>query len=104
MELSRDITFGQYVATDSPLHRLDPRVKIVATGLFVVVAFFLATPAQFVLMIGAMLWLLHLSRIPPGYVLRGMRLMVSGLLLVSLFQILFYQPQPGEANVFWQWG
>lgn len=27
----RDITIGQYYATDSVIHRLDPRVKVVGT-------------------------------------------------------------------------
>ena len=32
----RDITLGQYYQTDSRLHRLDPRVKIVATLIYIV--------------------------------------------------------------------
>ena len=32
----RDITLGQYYASDSLIHRLDPRVKIIATLLFII--------------------------------------------------------------------
>ena len=35
----RDITLGQYYASDSPIHRLDPRVKIIATLLFIIELF-----------------------------------------------------------------
>ena len=35
----RDITVGQYYAADSAMHRLDPRVKIIATMVFVVMLF-----------------------------------------------------------------
>ena len=32
----RDITIGQYYQTDSVLHRLDPRVKLIATIVFII--------------------------------------------------------------------
>ena len=32
----RDITIGQYYPVDSPIHRLDPRVKLAATFLFII--------------------------------------------------------------------
>ena len=35
----REITIGQYYATDSPLHRLDPRVKIAGTLLYIISLF-----------------------------------------------------------------
>ena len=35
----RDITIGQYYPAESPIHRLDPRVKIVCTLLFLVSLF-----------------------------------------------------------------
>ena len=35
----RDITIGQYYPADSVIHRLDPRVKIVCTLLFLISLF-----------------------------------------------------------------
>ena len=35
----REITIGQYYATDSLLHRLDPRVKIAGTLLYIISLF-----------------------------------------------------------------
>ena len=35
----RDITIGQYYPTDSLLHRLDPRVKLLGTLVFIVSLF-----------------------------------------------------------------
>ena len=34
----RDITIGQYYATDSVIHRLDPRVKVVGTLAYLISA------------------------------------------------------------------
>ena len=33
----RDITIGQYYATDSVIHRLDPRVKVVGTLAYLII-------------------------------------------------------------------
>lgn len=35
----REITIGQYYPADSVIHRLDPRVKIVATLIFIISLF-----------------------------------------------------------------
>lgn len=35
----KDITIGQYFPGDSPVHRLDPRMKIILTLVFVVIIF-----------------------------------------------------------------
>ena len=37
----RDITIGQYYPVDSPIHRLDPRVKLAGTMLFLISLFVL---------------------------------------------------------------
>ena len=44
----KDVTFGQYYPTESPVHRLDPRVKILLViayivGIFLVESFFLCS-------------------------------------------------------------
>ena len=35
----RDITLGQYYQTDSVIHRLDPRVKLVTTFFYIISLF-----------------------------------------------------------------
>ena len=35
----RDITIGQYYAVESPIHRLDPRVKLAGTLLYIISLF-----------------------------------------------------------------
>ena len=39
-EMIRDITIGQYYPQSSVIHRLDPRVKLLGTVLFVISVFF----------------------------------------------------------------
>lgn len=69
----REMTLGQYYKVDSPLHRLDPRVKLAGTLLFVITLFFpksvLGLAAATVFLVGIIL----LSRVPFTMVLRGVK-------------------------------
>ena len=60
----REMTLGQYYNADSPLHRLDPRVKLLGTLLFVITLFF---PKSLFGLAAATLFLgvvIALSRVP----------------------------------------
>lgn len=102
IEFSRNITFGQYLELGSPIHRLDPRVKIVATGLLLFAIISARTFAGLGVAFIAALLLQILSRVPLGYTLRGMRLLLITVLIFAFFQILFF-PNP-TMGVIWQWG
>ena len=69
----RDITLGQYYPADSFLHKLDPRMKIIAVLLFIT-ALFIAS--NFVSFLFAAVYLglcVLLSKVPLRYILRGMK-------------------------------
>lgn len=101
IEFSRNITFGQYLNLGSALHRLDPRAKILATTALMIGL--LATRNFVGLGIAALVAALiqTLSRVPLGYTLRGMRLLVNTMLFVFAFQVLFFA---GPATAWWRWG
>lgn len=40
----RDMTIGQFYNTDSMIHRLDPRTKIIFTLIYVITLFFARNP------------------------------------------------------------
>jgi len=46
MALIDDITLGRFIPGDSPLHRLDPRLKLIGLPLLVIAAFALPTAGQ----------------------------------------------------------
>ena len=69
----RDITIGQYYQAQSPIHRLDPRTKIIATlvyivGLFVVKSFWGLGFTTLVLAA-----VIAVSRVPLSFILRGLK-------------------------------
>ena len=51
----KDITIGQYYPTDSIIHRLDPRVKILFTFIFMISLFVINTFAPYALILAFLL-------------------------------------------------
>lgn len=58
-EMIRDITIGQYYPQSSVIHRLDPRVKLLGTVLFVISVFLIHNVPAFIIVTAAMLALLR---------------------------------------------
>ena len=96
----RDITIGQYYPGTSWIHRLDPRLKIIATLLYIVALFIVRDFAGFLIAWLALEVVITISRVPRRYILRGLRpvlLIICFTLLVNLFMI------PGDVLVqFWR--
>ncbi|HJQ28500.1 MAG TPA: hypothetical protein VJ827_04115, partial [Rubrobacter sp.] len=67
LELQRNVIFGQFVDTGSFIHRMDARVKIAATFLFVVATFIIDDFLGFALVLPLLVVIQLLSRIPLGY-------------------------------------
>ncbi len=94
MELTRFITIGQYLPRSSPVHRLDPRTKIVsATGLLVGL-FFVPSFQGFALFAAGVLGTLVLAQVPLGYALRGLRPIAVLLLLTVVLNTFFAAGEP----------
>ena len=91
-----DITIGQYFPLGSVLHRCDPRLKLLATVLFIVSVFlsnFISLGILAVFLVAAII----ISRLPVKLFLRGFKTMLPLLLFASLLNI-FY----GEGDPLWQ--
>ncbi len=69
----RDITLGQYYASDSLIHRLDPRVKITATLLFIIELFIVDNFIGFTICAAVLGAVIAVSRVPLKFILRGMK-------------------------------
>ena len=84
----RDITLGQYYPVDSCIHRLDPRVKLFGTLIFLISLFitdnFIGYIPAFIFLVSVIL----LSTVPFKYMVKGMRAILF-LLLLSVVCNLF---------------
>ena len=69
----RDITIGQYYAVDSPVHKLDPRVKLMGTLLYCVLLFLVKNPIWYLPLAVTVLLLYRAANIPLGFVLHSLR-------------------------------
>ena len=96
----RDITIGQYYPAESRIHRLDPRVKIVCTLLFLVSLFVQSSLLGYVIATVFLGVVIKLSKVPLKYIVKGLKPIVI-LLLFTVVMNLFLT-QGGEKLVhFW---
>jgi len=96
----RDITIGQYYPASSILHKLDPRVKFVGAMLFVISLFILQTWAGYAVATLFLGSLIVISKVPFGFMIKGLRAILVIMMFTMIFNILF---TPG-ATVLWRWG
>lgn len=89
----RDITIGQYYPADSMIHRLDPRVKLMAVILYVISLFSFRGIWGFVLVTLALVGIIKLSRVPVRFMVKGLRAIVVILLITAAFNLFL---TPGE--------
>lgn len=96
----RDITIGQYYPAQSRIHRLDPRVKIVCTLLFLVSLFIQNSLSGYIIATLFLGVVIHLSKVPLKYIVKGLKPVVI-LLLFTVVMNLFLT-RGGETLVhFW---
>jgi energy-coupling factor transport system permease protein len=106
-ELLRNITIGQYLPTDSVVHRLDPRVKLVGGVLLLAAVMFNSSGTGLALALMAVLGVLALAQIPLRHALRGLWSAWLFFVMVALLQLIFYphaQAAAEGSTIFWRWG
>lgn len=96
----RDITIGQYYRADSVIHKLDPRVKLFATLLYIIALFCFKGILGLAVITAALFLVIQLSKVPFKFMIKGLKAIVILLLITSIFNLLF---TPGDV-VFWKWG
>ncbi len=96
----KDITLGQYYQTDSVIHRLDPRVKLVATLAFIISLFIVNSFWGYLIAAVFLVVMIRLSHVPFKFMVRGMKAIVFLLVVAGVFNLFL---TPGEAVVsFWK--
>ena len=103
-ELLRNVTIGQYIPTDSAVHRLDPRAKLIAAIAFIFTVSFSRTIVPCIILLICSLLLAKISRVPIKYVLRGFRLALPLLIFVFVTQLLFQGWSEPAGQVYFEWG
>lgn len=90
----RDITIGQYYPSDSPIHHLDPRTKIIGTFAYILLLFFVKNFLGFLLAILALAALISVSKVPFKFIVRGLKAIVFLLLFTVIFNMFLIKGEP----------
>ena len=97
--MMRDITIGQYYPADSLIHKLDPRVKLSGTMIFLIAVFIFRGIPAFVLITLFLAGVIRISRVPFAYMVKGLKPIVLLAVITSLFNLFLTD----GTTVIWQW-
>ena len=93
------ISFGQYYPARSVLHRLDPRIKIILTILYIVCSFICKNVISYALLLASALLLVIIGRVPLKIILKGLK----GVLFVLMFTAVLNVFWTKGEMLLWQW-
>ncbi|MBQ5970371.1 MAG: energy-coupling factor transporter transmembrane protein EcfT [Clostridia bacterium] len=94
-----DITLGQFYKADSVIHRMDARMKIILTVVFVVIIFLCKTPLSLALMFLLTAASMLLSRVPLKLFFKSLKPILPIILFTAAINI-FYSD---KGTLLWEW-
>ena len=95
----RDITLGQYYPSDSVIHRLDPRVKLGGTVLYIISLFCMKNILGYVIAALFLALVIRLSKVPFKFMVKGMKTVLLLLMITVVFN-LFLTPGTPIITIF----
>ena len=90
----RDITLGQYYQTESVIHKLDPRVKLGGTILFIISLFCFENFIGYLVAAVFLAIVIKCSNVPFRFMVRGMKAILFLLLITVVFNLFLTQGDP----------
>ena len=90
----RDITIGQYYKTDSVIHRLDPRVKLMGTLVYIISLFLGRNIWLYLLATIFLAVVIKLSKVPLKFILKGLKAVVVIIALSAAFNLFLTAGEP----------
>ena len=79
----RDITIGQYYPAESPIHRMDARLKLAITVIFIVSLFIVNSFVCYAFVIACMALVIKTSKVPLKFMLKGLK----SIMIIILFTV-----------------
>lgn len=90
----RDITLGQYYPADSVIHKLDPRVKLAGTMVFIISLFAFRSVSAYVVATLALAAVIHISKVPLKFMMRGLKSILILLMITVVFNLFLIPGTP----------
>jgi energy-coupling factor transport system permease protein len=95
----KDITFGQFIDTNSFLHKLDPRTKLLSLLVFIVFTFLADGFLSMGLLLLFLVFLMIVSKIPIKMYLKNIKSILPVIILTALLNV-FYT---GDGKILFDW-
>lgn len=83
----KNITIGQYVPGDSPVHKMDPRAKIGISFLFMISIFFVNNFLGYLFFGGFILGAIMISKLKASFIIKGLKPILFILIFTALINI-----------------
>ena len=83
-----DITLGQYYSADSPIHRTDPRIKLMSLMVFLVTVLICDSLFSYLLSLFSVIILIAVSKIPFKLILKNLKSLLF-IILITTFITFF---------------
>ena len=95
----RDITIGQYYPSGSPVHKLDPRTKILITFAYIIGLFFINYFIGYAFVALCFYGAVRVSKVPLKYMLKGLK----SIMFILLFTVILNMFFTSTGNEIFKW-
>ncbi len=99
----RDITLGQYFPGDTPVHRLDPRTKLLFTVLYIVALFMAKGVLTYGILLAVLLGSIAVSKIKLKVMLKGLKPIIFIAVVTGLLNLFYTPGTEGETPLLSFW-
>ena len=96
----KNLSIGRYIETNSPIHQLDPRTKLLGLIVFVTLLMKASIWQHYMALLLYIFLMIFLTRIPVLMFLKGVRPLLRIIIFTALLQTLFST----RGTIYWQWG
>lgn len=90
----REITLGQYYPEDSVIHKLDPRVKLAGTLLFIISLFAFRSVESYLVAAAFLAAVIAISKVPLKFMLKGLKTIFILLMFTVVFNLFLTKGTP----------
>ncbi len=94
----RDITLGQYFPSDSSIHSLDPRTKIIITFFYIIETFVVNNFFGFFALSLGLAIVIAVSKVPVKFIFRGLKVIFVIIIFTFILNLFMM-----DGRVLWHW-
>lgn len=96
----KDVAFGQYYPTNSVLHKLDPRSKLLSMIAYIVMLFLVKSYLGYLVCGLLILTATLVAKIPLKSMLKSVKAIIFLVVFITIINVFFYK---GETTPLWEW-